>query len=379
MPLFTNAAPGDAMPFTIAEQTGDKRTLVLTERALPHRPIEWAGNQRSEVTSYPGSPVRTQQVLGAEEDDTEVSGFWKDRFIGALPSLQATTSMAYYQQSGSNTNLLTASDLVALADDIRRKGQTVVVQWGPVVRRGILKRLSQRWHNIHDIEWTMKFEWSSQNDPDVPVVTGKDTDCANSLGSLQALVQGILTTIDDASDTLASQIEAYQSYATTVVDLVQEFQDTTSNALDNTMPIMDQQRRIAGILNDLMASTTTMSNYITSTPAIVSAVPSLPGAPIEGAALAVELLNRNLLTLLRTIRFNAAETQFNVLKSVNPNILAAFTAQQNGDLRDVSTEFYGSQDDWRSIMVFNGFTSSKLTSGQTVFIPDLTRPLDGSQ
>jgi hypothetical protein len=39
------------------------------------------------------------------------------------------------------------------------------------------------------------------------------------------------------------------------------------------------------------------------------------------------------------------------------------------DLRDVSLRFYGTQDNWRTLLQFNHLASSKLSSGQLVFVP----------
>lgn len=372
MAVISELPPVEVPPLIVAEQTGDKRTLTLTVRALPYRPIEFSGDQRAEFTAYPGNPIRTLQIFGAEEEPTEINGFWKDRFLG--------DGAAYYtDSSGQMHQLLTAADLVQLCDDIRRKGQEVVVQWGVEVRRGLLRRFSRRWHNVHDAEWTMRFEWSSQNDPQVPAVLSKDTDYANAQGSLSAAVAAMQNTLATATNIAADQVASYQNQVGVINGLVQEFSDTTSNVLDTQMPITNQQQRLAGILGSISANASAMMDFIDATPAVEVAVPASPATPIEGATLSVELTNRQLRDQLRDAQATALISQFSILKQLNPNIITVFTARQNVDLREVSTSFYGTQDEWRSLMVFNGLSSSKLSSGQTVFVPQLFRPLDGSQ
>lgn len=372
----------DASEFTIQEQTGDRRTLFLTERALPYRPIEYSGEQRAEFTVYPGNPIKTMQVLGAEEDPTEIHGMWKDRF---LTDTSGQSVIAWVLTvDGQRTPLRTAIDLVDVVNDIRRKGQEVVVQWGPKVRRGLLKKFIERWHNIHDVEWVIRFEWVSQNDPDAPVVLAKDTDNSNFIGTLQSGVQQLQNLVNTALNTdaayiVSAQIGAVNAAITNVAGLVQQLSDTTTNVVVTAMPIVDQQRRIAGILNDVANSSGTVMATVFGVPAVSVAQVAFVGGPIDGPALAVEYINRQLYDTARDMQANAMEAQFSVLKSINPDIIAMFVARNDTDLRDVSTRFYGTQDDWRSIMVFNQLSVSRLSAGQVVFIPQLLRPLDGSQ
>lgn len=372
MSIITGDEGGDALEFTVEEQTGDKRRLVLTDRALPYRPIEFAGEQRAELTPYAGNPVRTLQVFGAEEEPTEVSGFWKDTFIGQSND---NSSMAYVEQSGQLTQLLTAVDLANVVNDMRRKGQRVVVQWGPRIRRGLLKRFVERWHNIHDVEWTMRFEWTDQNDPDVPAVFAKDTDYANAQGTIEAAVQKLRDTIAFAQEAAADYLQELRIKTEVIAGLSDEFQATVSNATDTITPIMDQQRRLAGILDSVMTSCDDMVDFITEVPASERVLASLD--PTEGPGLSVENFNRTLQTTCRDAKYSAATTQYGILKSINPGILQVFTARDDTDLRDVSTRYYGTQDEWRSLMVFNHLEESKLSSGETVFVPLLYRPLDG--
>jgi len=46
-----------------------------------------------------------------------------------------------------------------------------------------------------------------------------------------------------------------------------------------------------------------------------------------------------------------------------------FQARDGMDLRTVSTQFYGTPDEWQSLMVFNNLLSSGLVAGQVIFVP----------
>ncbi len=358
--MAVNDAVSDAVPLTIAEQTGDRRVLTLTARALPYRPIAFSGEQRSDLTAYPGNPVMTQQVLGAAEEPSEWSGYWKDRFIG--DTSQASPSMAFYTKDGQLNTLL-----------------TVVVQWGPVSRRGIVKRLEQRWHNIHDVEWTLRFEWSSQNDPEVPAVIAKDVDYQGITGTLQAKFNQILTLATNLFDMVANAVQPIQNAVVQLGTFVQQTQDTVQQAVNTTMPIVDQQRRLAGILGDVGTNADSTSALVTSQPAEQIATTTSGAGSVEGARLAVESQLRQLISLLRDMKYAALEAQQAILKAINPDIVAMFTARAQTDLRQVAVQYYRRQDDWRSLMLFNGLTDSRLSAGQVIFVPKLGRPLDGSQ
>lgn len=376
MTVFSSGPVIDVPAFTIQELTGDKRTLTLTQRALPYGPMSWSGKQRAEFTTYPGNPIKTMQVLGAEENPSDMSGFWKDRFIGVTSGQQ--TSMAYYTQNGQQTSLVTAIDLVALVDDIRRKGQRIVAQWGPVVRRGLLEEFEQKWHNVHDVEWTMRFEWTDQNDPDAAAVVSQDTDYANAQGTMQAQSQSMQDTVTAAADPVVSplQLDAVQTLVTTIINDTQDFADTVASTVSNTLPVIDQQRRLASILQTIANDCDALSAQINSAPSITFVSGSPPTAQIGGPTLAVDYFNRTMLGLARDTKYGALTTQANIINSIQPNILGVFTARENTDLRDVSTTYYGTQNDWRSIMAFNGMADSTLESGDSVFVPQLYNQLD---
>lgn len=412
---MASSPDSDALAFTISEMTGDARTLVLCERALPYRPIAFSGSQRTKSISYIGNPVKSTQVLGSDEDPFECSGFWKDKYIGDTTGNSPGQSPAYYIHNGKTTQLLTVVDLVNLVDDMRRKGQRVELQWGPQVRRGIIKWFSHKWHNIHDVEWTLRVEVTDQADPDVPAVLARDTDNSQIVGSLLAKVSSFSTRLLDAVGSVESvYLDALNTFVGNVTAIVSEIDNTVSNAVDTVLPIISQQQRLAGLLSSLADACDDIRNTVDEVPATVrlpafgntsettGSTTSSTGSttPIyvdpttqtsatvvvgpsegatEGATLVVEVFNRGMSTDARDMKYTALLAQYDLLKTVNPDIIAVFVAREATDLRDVSTKYYLTQNDWKSLMVFNHFTSSKLSAGDVVFIPRLLRPLDGSQ
>jgi hypothetical protein len=69
------------------------------------------------------------------------------------------------------------------------------------------------------------------------------------------------------------------------------------------------------------------------------------------------------------IRNLAAREQLKLLNTISSTVISVFQARDNQDLRQVSQTFYGTPDEWRSLMVYNHLLSSGLIAGQVVFVP----------
>jgi hypothetical protein len=105
-------------------------------------------------------------VQGPTEGETTIDGFWKDKYLGYNTGETAPINL-YSRRNGAQlgeaTPVTSVADAVALFDSIRSEGQVLEVSWGYVVRRGVLKKFTQKWHNIHDCEWSMAFVWTSKS------------------------------------------------------------------------------------------------------------------------------------------------------------------------------------------------------------------------
>ena len=77
---FTGTVASDGSSFSIRELTGDQRSVILTGRGMPYRPLGFKGKQGLTITWLPGNPIATATVLGPQEDPSDVNGYWKDNF-----------------------------------------------------------------------------------------------------------------------------------------------------------------------------------------------------------------------------------------------------------------------------------------------------------
>lgn len=375
------AGPGDIVgPFTIREMTGDKRELVLTGRALPYRPYSLEGEQRAEFTWYAGSPVATVQPLGAEEKETSINGWWKDRFIA--PAASAPAELPPYSPeapaSVSGRPIATVAELASLVNDMRRKGQLVEVTWLQTVRRGILSRFRESWHNFHDLEWEITFRWSSQGDERQVANVRRDDDLNDVVdrASAEALRLDTASSPELGIPIDPDFADAINRSVTQVKTAASDMADALISMVDGALAPVDAGRRMLGVFDHIQAESQRVIDEVYSRPdRTIEATTSLDAVadiPI-GRAVAAAAANRRLVRQARRNRHNAARGRIRVARAVEPDLLAVFLARDDTDLRSVSLEFYGTQDDWPRLRQFNGLASSRLRAGQLVLVPQRAR------
>lgn len=371
-----------ATAFVIRELTGSEREVRLTGRALPYRPFELSGKQRSDIAWYPGSPIATLQVLGASEEPTTIRGVWKDKFLGGdIPvGQQASLSTATQEfLEGvevivvSDERIRTAREICRIIDDIRRQGQEVEVTWLDQVRRGILDRFTQRWLTGHDVEWEIQFSWISQGESFAEI---ESQDAALDLWDVPSMIQDGVDEVGldplGTPDWLSRTGDRFANVASEINQLavrLQEGADDLASATSQSIALVtapfEAARRVAGALDSVKL--TAGQVYDTLQSAGDSIV--FNAAYDFGVALALRLSVRVQSRAAAGVRDTAAAQQRRVLDRMGNELVAVFQATEGQDLREISFEAYGTPDEWRALMIYNRFTSSLLVAGQVVFVP----------
>lgn len=362
--------------FVIRELTGDKRRLVLRKRALPYRPFELSGTQRNTVDWYPGSPIGTLQVYGAKEEPTTISGAWKDKFISEHLRLDSNNASAFWVSDDAQEIIQFIDDvrqLVKLVDDIRRKGQEVEVTWLDQARRGIMDRFTARWQTGHDVDWEMGFVWSSQAESfnEIPVV---DAGTGRLIGDLPNEMQDRLNTVGDTTSVVPSAGDRFSdigaqlgAVAANLQDFVDGLADAVTSVGDDVATPIVGLKRVAGILDGIKLEA---DQYIdTAENAVDGATLDLGAILSFGKLLSVRANVRESADAATDMRNLAASRQYELIRRITADVIRVFQARDGMDLRTVSTQFYGTPDEWRSLMVFNNLLSSGLVAGQVVFVP----------
>lgn len=364
--------------FFIKELTGDRREVRLSGRALPYRPFTLEGGHRQVKTWYPGSPVATQQALGADEADCELRGTWKDRFISDQVEL-TTPGLGTEQTSAVTVNgapVRNVVDLTILIDDIRRKGQIVELEWMHTVRRGMLTRFKQSWHTIHDCEWEMEFSWQSQGDEARIRSVAREVDKSEISAQLSA-AGASLTDSGNAIAFGTADVDAgfrseFEDALRAAEDAIIDIEDSVAQFTDGIGAPIDASRRILGILQEATdAAQRTIDVSYSRVAAAVYFATSVDHLIAVGVGRTVAAGTAQLLiaTSARDVQHLAAAHGDRLARNIESDIDQVVIARQGDDLRDIARRVWGSVDDWIDILHYNFLRDSRLTAGQIIIVP----------
>ena len=359
---------------SITELTGTKNELVFTGRALPYRPVSFEGTMRLNVSRSAGNPVGTSQILGAEEAPTTFNGMWKDRFMKAF-----SDSFVPVRQQGlvtlNGAALADVRNVVRVVDEMRMRGQLLSVRWDSIIRHGHLRRFKQTWHRAEDVEWEMDFEWISRGETITPIAFSFQVPSFDIANEIQSAIDGLVTLVkapfalvQNIQREIDNNINALSEAAATLTA-------TANNAVKTVLSPLDTARSALSALQTVQNSAASIERTFRSIPARALRAGREIASIAYDETLEAEDYARRARAQARALRYLAAmrrqELQAN---TVDQEVVQTFIATQGLDLRDVSTRFYGTPDEWRRIASFNGLTSSTLPGGAKVLVPVLTKP-----
>lgn len=358
--------------FLITELTGEQRSLELKARALPYKGYALEGEQRATDTWYPGNPTASLQMLGTKESPTSVNGQWKNRFI--MPVTEDGTRSSNPENALFNgAQVRDVSELINAVEQLRLSGQLLRVEWNGTIREGVLKRFRQNWLTTDDLEWSMEFLWASRGEPVTPVTVPVGPAADTYATQARSIGEGIKDFIDHPPFLVASEfMNTIRAYSNTIMDGVQSVEDLAIQTVAEVVtPIQAAQQTLA-VMESIGAAADGIVTTVESTVArsIISTVDITETS--YGDVLAAETYMREFKTRSRELEALSAEQGDRFKKMVDQeDLLAAFVAVEGTDLRDVSTKFYNTPDQWRTILRYNSFTSSKLHAGELVLVPKI--------
>lgn len=360
MPETYSVAPS----FVVEEITGSQRVIELTGRALPYQRVAWATSTRTKVTWYPGNPEATIQVLGPEREPTTATGMWKDRFLPQQVRAQGFTEL-------SDPATVTAEALVRAFESIVIAGNSVRVQWGSVVRVGVLTRITPTWVRPQDVEWEMEFTWSASE----ATTLRRAADTPRSSRALMrealdendfALVQRPTSVTQSYAGDVQARIRTQRTQVGQVFRSLQVIGSTPSpipgqalaqpasqaigliNAATQLVRDLGEQNRQQ--LEDLPYTYASVSDQVTD-------------------VLVTETWRRTLGGTERDLIFAGLETARRETKQIAPGVLSIVTVPGETSLRQIAATYYGSADDWQRIADANGLVGALVPAGATIVIP----------
>lgn len=377
MVFSADSSIGNATSFTITEQTGQQRSLILTARALPYRPFQLTGNMRVSTTWYPGNPEATVQLLGTSEDTTSINGMWKQRFIGDPNS---PAKLGDNIGEVNPTDITNVEDLVLVVDDIRRQGQLLKVSWDFMSRFGILTKFIQKWLWHEELEWEMEFTWISIDEPSFNNVS---PGLVASLSTLRADTSDVTAKITVSTSAIKNALSKFAAAVAVVTDFAQSINDlvnsiegtitqivnTISNAIDAVVSVVEAAQRILSLAtfviqkaNELIQTTEAQVDR-----AIIAAkkIATIPAA----LACSASELTHTTKSAARDIISQASSLQQAFSGTVQHPFSTQYKSLADQDIRLVSTKFYGTPDLYTKLMTFNNLKDSHLHAGQIIYIP----------
>jgi len=371
----------------IEELTGEKHTLTLSGRSMPYQPIAFEGAMRAEFTWYPGNPQATAQVLGPSESPTSINGVWKDRFIKTatdpipelnIPELPVSNVQGRAEYDGILVR--DVSSLVSAMDGFRRRGQMLKMTWDQITRHGLMTKFRHAWLRHEDVEWEVEFTWMSQGEDTVPIAFGQENnieDLANAIAdavnALIAVVQAVFNLINEIASLINNLVDMIVEAVSAIVDLVQQ-------AIELVMLPFQVAEKIKAAYETIADACTGIIDTIESVPdQVLNAASSLVGGT-EPEALQAETYKRDVKVQARNVRVIAKEAQQQVAATAEQQpAINVVQPRQDQDLRSVSTQQYGSPNEWRRLRRYNRLRGSRLSAGSKLLIPRIQVPVQGSR
>lgn len=231
----------DASAIIIEEITGPKRKLEMRGPALPHKGTTWEEGQKVKTIWYPGNKRATQQVLGPTFMPSSWEGMWRRSLMTRAPSL-------YTDEQGRKTKVTAPHFMREVLSNMSTIGSLLRVVWSTatgvgkpyaITREGRLLTIKTPIDTIHDIGWTLNFEWVGEGGNTQRIVSTREGDYeANHIALMAelnellieqkkfAFVNATELVPKSASNITLGQLEAFADYP---IELINDFVESVED------------------------------------------------------------------------------------------------------------------------------------------------------
>lgn len=341
--------PNDyAEGFLIEQVTGKKRSLKLVGTDMPHQPFEYGGKSKRATQWYPGNSEPTIQILGSEEKTITIRGrFYSKRYndetLYAVPKALADT----FQQ-------------------MEREGELIKITLGEWRRWCVLAETSFKEKSKSDIEYEISFEIISDKPPtncyqltDTKEETFQDNaDLLAEAADLQANYSGQ----SDIDQSFADKLTQYVDDVATAVASVNSFVNTLLTQAENI------EQGITRAIGLIKVARRNIANMIRRVGALSYAVSGSGGITrqfksVSSSANAISSASSIMAILAKM------QQQFEAIRKTLPK--ARYKVQSGDTLQRISIKYYGTPNSWDKIYDHNKLTTTALTRGTVLEIPNL--------
>ena len=348
--MALSSAPG----FLIEELTGQQRSVALTGWALPRQNVGFGRRNRTKKRTYAGNPVATVQVLGPELDDSTIEGTWSDRY------LPGQVFVAGFDQPD------TCEALVAVFDELTKSAQQIRVQWGSVVRFGVIASFEPTWIRLEDCAWSLEFTWTGEEsqrvragpieveDDDIrAAIVAMDDEVVLSPSTLQATALSIGDSLATTDDRLTEVRRSVVGVLFALGDLRQRVDDQIQPALA-VVSLVDTVRTTVGqVLVELEDIPYTYSTVYDSVVDVLD----------------VECWRRTVASRAGGVRGASMYKAIEVNRIPQPKNQTVVQVRTGQTLRSIAVDFYGDADAWERIADANNLVSSQVAPGTRLVVP----------
>jgi hypothetical protein len=375
-------------PFILTQLTGPQRALVLRGRALPFRGGSWESEMSVDLTWYPGVPVANSQVIGFRELPSTFNGRWSDKLLFDASDVEGVTLINFPAVSaaglptasinagssfaatgafpvGSQRARLVQTVLDAM-DLILREGQKLRVSWGTRVRYGYLVRAKDTPARGNDTEWEIEFKWTGRSES-FPTRVAPKVNTLSTKAVLSKLLAAFLAALALLEGT--SFLNRIQGAVGSFLAAVTALLDALSTV--NSLRFAPQQllNTLKAALQLIKADAARLRRELANNRGASQEAAEV-GLP-DAAAIA-KLAQSQFRERIQEIAAFATEQQRLLAALESGEVLATIVTQGLTTLRDLSSRFYATPNNWTKIASFNSFAGSTVPAGTTVLIPKLT-------
>ena len=386
------------------------RTITLVGPSLPLMGASWKGRQQLVTSWNPGNSTEgTQQVLGPQEMPSDWAGDWRRTMMGSCPT-------SYVDDQGNVESIADPSILRDALEGLFRDGRRLRVTWattqqdddtatptypitGSIVREGRAAAWEFKHRTLHDIEWSVTFDWVSRGATAPRVASARDSSLATASTPYVAALQNLVSAAQAPGQQLLEpdaltlgNLEAVspgplgQLSATGVavaalqVDLGSI---ATIGASLPTQPIQVQQMALAHAANALATSDAVYEQYSAipaeTMSANVDAVSVLRAyglfGPVADAAMQSEIQSyafyQKMRSTLPTQTWSLQGRGSNASKPDAKTILGVHVVHDGDTPGGISMRWYRTPDHASDILRANGMSwyTPTLPSGKQLVIP----------
>jgi hypothetical protein len=336
--------------FLIEELTGAKEKVRLVGNMMPMIPFTFGGEQRIKKDYYAGHSEPVTQVLGPQENDITINGTLKDKRY---------SNKTYYGVS---------TEIQQQIDAIRIRGNLCRFALGEFERYGYIQKTVFKMDKLSKVDYEITFLIVGFNAPRnarflqrqklVPFEINKELieAAVNFQNAYSAIPDSVPQSTSDVINGLisdvATEINKITGFVDQVINTVGDIQSSISRVfglIKSVQNKINSYKRFLGTL-DPFNPTTFVQGGLTGRYEQAS---YYSGAIAGGSALAVLM--------------NKYRDQFSSIANESP--LGRHIVKTGDNLQKISSDFYGTAENWQNIYDYNELTSTDLVIGTILEIP----------